>query len=277
MILLFLEKLKKIDLYTDLREEQEKDLIELWDEKKLDQVVKTKQSSENRNLKTDIVCRYFLEAIETKKYGWFWECPNGGEKCIYRHALPPGFIFKLKEAEEDVPLIPVEQTIEAERKALKGITPVTLEHFLKWKADKKARTEKEKQEEEKKKSENRSGRTVMSGREMFVFNPDLFIDDDEALEENELDQEDEIDSNVPHNIVTVTGTSISLTRVHGSTSEHKEKDEIRTNEKDENEDHNENDKESSSHDQNGNIVEYENENLFLEDDLPSDDDDDDEN
>ncbi len=34
-------------------------------------------------------------------YGWFWECPNG-ERCIYRHALPQGFVFKkaLKEQEE---------------------------------------------------------------------------------------------------------------------------------------------------------------------------------
>jgi hypothetical protein len=28
------------------------------------------------------------------RFGWFWECPNGGEKCQYRHALPPGFMLK---------------------------------------------------------------------------------------------------------------------------------------------------------------------------------------
>lgn len=28
--------------------------------------------------------------MESSKYGWFWECPNGGKKCHYRHALPPG-------------------------------------------------------------------------------------------------------------------------------------------------------------------------------------------
>ena len=28
------------------------------------------------------------------RFGWFWECPNGGEKCPYRHALPPGFVLK---------------------------------------------------------------------------------------------------------------------------------------------------------------------------------------
>ena len=23
------------------------------------------------------MCKYFVEAIENAKYGWFWECPNG--------------------------------------------------------------------------------------------------------------------------------------------------------------------------------------------------------
>ena len=27
------------------------------------------------------------------RFGWFWECPNG-DKCQYRHALPPGFVLK---------------------------------------------------------------------------------------------------------------------------------------------------------------------------------------
>jgi hypothetical protein len=39
------------------------------------------------------ICKFFLEAVEINKYGWFWECPNG-KSCIYRHALPPGFQLK---------------------------------------------------------------------------------------------------------------------------------------------------------------------------------------
>jgi len=128
-------KSEKIDFYTDQRE-MEADLIDTWDEKKLETVVGTKQTSENRNLKTEIVCRYFLEAIETKKYGWFWECPNGGDKCMYRHALPPGFVFTKKEKDEEKQEeIPIEQTLEAERKLLQASTPVTLERFLKWKEE----------------------------------------------------------------------------------------------------------------------------------------------
>lgn len=38
------------------------------------------------------ICKHFLEAVESSKYGWFWECP-GGEKCHYRHALPAGYVL----------------------------------------------------------------------------------------------------------------------------------------------------------------------------------------
>jgi hypothetical protein len=47
----------------------------------------------------------------------FWECPNG-EGCIYRHALPPGFILKKdrKKMEEQNRLskITLEEFIEKE-------------------------------------------------------------------------------------------------------------------------------------------------------------------
>ena len=55
-----------------------------------------------------------MEAIDKNLYGWFWTCPNG-EKCIYRHALPPGFVLKRKETaklEEDE--ISIEELIEKE-------------------------------------------------------------------------------------------------------------------------------------------------------------------
>lgn len=48
--------------------------MDMWDEDKLRSVVSAKG---NPRTTTDIVCKYFVEAIETQKYGWFWECPNG--------------------------------------------------------------------------------------------------------------------------------------------------------------------------------------------------------
>lgn len=51
------------------------DTMDKWDEDKLRKVVLSKAG--NPRTTTDIVCKYFIEAIETNKFGWFWECPNG--------------------------------------------------------------------------------------------------------------------------------------------------------------------------------------------------------
>lgn len=47
-----------------------------------------------------IVCKFFIDAIETQKFGWFWECPNG-QLCQYRHALPPGFVLRSQKKAAD--------------------------------------------------------------------------------------------------------------------------------------------------------------------------------
>lgn len=63
------------------------------------------------------VCKHFLYAIEKGVYGWFWECPSGGDKCIYRHALPPGFVLKRDKEEEKVEetaTITLEELVERE-------------------------------------------------------------------------------------------------------------------------------------------------------------------
>ncbi len=118
------------------------DNMENWDENKLREVVQKK----GNKCQTEIICRFFLEAIETKKYGFFWECPNGGNQCHYRHALPPGYVFQSKkkkedeEDEEDKPSL--EDQLEDQRRALKTSTPLTLELFLKWKEDKRLAREK---------------------------------------------------------------------------------------------------------------------------------------
>lgn len=61
-----------------------------------------------------------MEAVEKSKYGWFWECPNG-EKCIYRHALPQGYVLKKDKKKLDElkkPDISLVDLIETERNAL---------------------------------------------------------------------------------------------------------------------------------------------------------------
>ncbi|EGP84673.1 unnamed protein product [Zymoseptoria tritici ST99CH_1A5] len=150
-------KQEKKNLYTDMREGDEegeedgkkKDDMADWDEEKLRQVVMSKHG--NPKTTTDKVCKFFIEAVENGKYGWFWICPNGGDKCMYKHSLPPGFVLKTKEqraAEKALmdksPLntLTLEDFLESERHKLSGtLTPVTPETFAKWKKerlDKKA-------------------------------------------------------------------------------------------------------------------------------------------
>lgn len=183
--------------------------MEDWDQQKLESVVNSKHLGHNVNKPTEIVCKFFLEAIENKKYGWFWECPNGGDKCKYRHALPPGYILKTKETEEErrrreedekENAISLEEFLETERHNLgSNLTKVTLETFNAWKTKVKKQAEEAAKESEKRKRDAfakqkaglRSGMTF-SGRELFEFNPELAEDagdDDGAMEAYERDEE----------------------------------------------------------------------------------------
>lgn len=162
--------------------------MENWDEKKLMEVVEKKHAAEKTNA-TTIICKFFLEAVEKSLYGWFWACPNG-EKCIYRHALPPGYVLKKDKKKEDKKdEISLEELIESERASLGvGTTKVTLETFLAWKKRKIEEKRQVAMEDEKKKLKDfKAGKQFgISGREMFSFNPDLVNDamdeGDEALE-----------------------------------------------------------------------------------------------
>lgn len=186
------KKAEKIDIYTDRRQA---DTMDQWDDAKLNQVVSEKRTEANNNLKTSIICKFFIEAIEQQKYGWFWECPNGGGQCMYVHALPPGYVLKKKKTDDDEDTeepTPLEEIIEEQRKKIATHTPVTLENFLKWKEEKKRKKEQVRKEaEEKRLADIKAGKTLMSGREMFVFNPDVFVDDDEAADDDAYRADDD--------------------------------------------------------------------------------------
>ncbi|KAI9375225.1 hypothetical protein BJX61DRAFT_181356 [Aspergillus egyptiacus] len=162
-------KSAKKDLYTDSREAEEEkkkgDTMDNWDEEKLRNVVLSKHG--NPRTTTDKVCKYFIEAVENQKYGWFWVCPNGGDKCMYKHSLPPGFVLKTKEqraAEKAMmdksPLntLTLEDWLESERHKLTGeLTPVTPESFAKWK---KERLDKKAAEEQARRAKEDTGRSL---------------------------------------------------------------------------------------------------------------------
>ncbi|KAG6833364.1 hypothetical protein H0H87_007981 [Tephrocybe sp. NHM501043] len=195
-------KVEKKNLYEDSREEKLADTMDTWDDEKLHKVVLSKAG--NPKTTTDvrgplpvlsIVCKYFIQAIETMKFGWFWECPNG-EACQYRHALPPGFVLKSqKKALDDAAKaneISLEEFLEVERHKLgTNLTPVTPESFAIWK---KTRMDKKEAEQEAlrktKDAQNAAGKSVgMSGRDLFQYNPEWFADeDDEVGDDWDLDK-----------------------------------------------------------------------------------------
>lgn len=189
------QKTAKRNLYVDsrdLKKEEEEETNANWDEKQLNDVAEKKhgEKDKKRPNQTTIVCKYFLDAVENAKYGWFWECPNG-EKCIYRHALPEGYILKkdrkkmeeLKKLEE----ISLEELIEKERAALSSLnqTKVTLETFIAWKKKKlRERKEAAAADEKRKKANFKSGqKTGLSGRELFTYDPQAGGEDDDEAED----------------------------------------------------------------------------------------------
>ena len=169
-----------------------KDSIDSWDQAKLEQVVGQKQQQKGALPATDIVCKYFLDAIEKNNYGWFWECPNG-VKCHYRHALPLGYVFVAKKKMDDkTEEVDIGEQIEAKRKLLdiSKCTPVTEESFRLWREkrdkEKAARIETERVEAAKSKDKLTRGQAAMSGRALFAHNPALFEDDDGAVGNDDI-------------------------------------------------------------------------------------------
>nr|SVE91988.1 EOG090X0C5B [Daphnia sinensis] len=217
-------KAEKRSLYCDVRDEEKEGTNEDWDEEKLKDVIEKKHAeADKKKTKTDIICKHFLDAVEKNKYGWFWQCPSG-ESCIYRHALPPGFILKKDKKKEDKKEeISLEDLVEKERAALgPKQTKVTLETFLAWKKRKlREREESSNKENTRKQAAFKAGRSVgISGREMFTFNPDLARDDnmedgDEAFDTANLPIEEE-ESEVQYRELDLNALACVGTDVDGS-------------------------------------------------------------
>lgn len=203
-------KAEKIDIYSDQRDGEENETMEDWDQEMLEKVVQSKSKEYNKNKPTDIVCKYFLEAVEKKQYGWFWACPNGGLECHYRHALPPGYVLKSQMKallEEEGQKVAIEEEIENQRAKLTASTPLTTDLFMEWKRKKT-------EERDAKLDSQRADRAKndrMSGRELFLSDASLFVDDAEAYDKYQ--REDDV-SDVPQTKVnqdtSVDGPSSSM-------------------------------------------------------------------
>lgn len=192
-----------MDVHTDLRKEKEADTMENWDDQKLAEVVTSKQG-QNANLPTEIVCKYFIDAIRNKKYGWFWDCPNGIIPCLTARnnlqipaCAATGLLLegsgqdvrpggaaggyrdcvgaRAKQLEDEGRRHPGDQgtvfEVEVRQRQFPSSNPAAV-----------ARAKAEAEASEQRTKDIKAGRAHRSGRELFVFNPNLFVDDDDAAD-----------------------------------------------------------------------------------------------
>ncbi|KAG1679483.1 hypothetical protein FOA52_011082 [Chlamydomonas sp. UWO 241] len=172
----------KIDLFTDQRDIEEG--MDDWDQETLERAIAEKHANEKQSNATTIICKHFLEAVETKCYGWFWKCPAGVE-CKYRHALPAGYVLKsemkgLLDAER-ANRRDIAELIEEERAKVDAKTPINDDVFKAWHAKRVA----DKRRKLDEGAEERRRKGVLTGREIFMQEGFAAIDDASAAEVDE--------------------------------------------------------------------------------------------
>jgi hypothetical protein len=176
----------KVDLYMDLRAQKT-----ATKDPATGEYIYTWTAPANQ---TEIVCKFYLEAVQNSQLGWMWQCPNG-DQCIYRHCLPEGYVLAtgqgvaVNEEDEDNEPIPIEEQVELERARLvtEKLTPVTEESFLSWLNKKKQEKLEKDKEEAAKNKVKKDLRIATTGRDLFVMDPSLFVDEEDALDEFERD------------------------------------------------------------------------------------------
>ena len=144
--------------------------------------------------KTEIVCKYFLDAVKHKVYGYKWNCPNGDD-CHYRHCLPKDFVIKSLQAQTEEEMTidefhDLEEKIDAERERLAETgTKVNEKTFLLW--IEKRNKDKLKDPHKNKKAELL--KKLKTGRELFDQNKDTYKDDENADDDVYVNQENELE------------------------------------------------------------------------------------
>ena len=141
----------QVDIYTDLREAKAKLGIDY-------ELMEQREAKRSKLPKTEIVCKFFLDAVKKKVYGYKWNCPNGDD-CHYRHCLPKDYVIKTLKAQTEEEMTieefhDLEEKIDAERARLEeNGTKVTEKTFQEWKEKKLKEKEKENNLTKDKKSE----------------------------------------------------------------------------------------------------------------------------
>ena len=179
------------DIYTDLRDAKKTMSVEF----EVNKIAEQKEKKRGK-VPSNIVCKFFLDAVKKKLYGWKWECPNGDD-CHYRHSLPEGYILvTAKEKQEDMTseeYMNLEAQIDEERERIKvNGTKVNEKTFLEWKRKRdefRKQEEAEKIEEEKKLHE----KSKLTGVQLFKKQAELFKDDEDAQDLKEEQEKEKIE------------------------------------------------------------------------------------
>ena len=170
-----------MDIYTDLRDVKSKI------DNEVNKIAEEKEKKRSKVPKSNIICKFFLDAVQRKVYGWKWECPNGDD-CHYKHCLPKGYVIttskdKMQEEMSIDDYINLEEQIDGERERIsKSGTPVNDGTFLEWKKKRDAFRKQGKEDEEKKKK-------FQTGIQLFKSQVGLFKDDENA--EDTLEREED--------------------------------------------------------------------------------------
>lgn len=182
----------QVDIYTDLRDAKAKLGIDF-------ELMEEREKKRSKMPKTNIVCKFFLEAVKHKVYGWKWHCPNGDD-CHYKHCLPKDYIIKTLQGQVQEEMTfeefhDLEEKIDEERErvAINGtkVTEKTLEEWL----------EKRKKEREKNGGVKKMDlmKKLKTGKELFMNNKDTYKDDENAdddVYENQGNVLDEDNKNI---------------------------------------------------------------------------------
>ena len=176
------------DIYTDLRDVKKTMTVEF----EVNKIAEQKEKKRGK-VPSNIVCKFFLDAVKKKQYGWKWECPNGDD-CHYRHSLPEGYILvTAKEKQEDMTseeYMNLEAQIDEERARISvNGTKVDEKSFLEWKRkrDEFRKIEEAERIEEEKKLHQKS---KLTGVQLFKKQAELFKDDEDAQDLKEEQEEE---------------------------------------------------------------------------------------
>jgi hypothetical protein len=185
------------DIYTDLRDVKKTHGVEY----EVNKIAEEKEKKRSKAIQSNIVCKFFLDAVQKKVYGWKWECPNGDD-CHYKHCLPKGYVIvtskdKMQEEMTMEEYMDLEEQIDEERNRIGKVgTRVNDTTFLEWKKRRDEFRRQGKEHEEKK-------RKLQTGIQLFRNQSNLFKDDENA--DDDLEREDINDINQESNDKMING------------------------------------------------------------------------